>query len=449
MAAAGSAVGLGNIWKFPYEVGKGGGAAFLFMYLAFCFILCFPVLVAEISIGRKTQKNAIGAFRALGFPKWSIIGRMGVASGVLILSFYNIVAGWAFGYFVEMIMGNFAISDQFGDFIGLKGINAIKVVGYSLIFMVSTTVIVSKGISGGIERAARTLMPMLVLIIVTLILYSLTLPNAMKGIEFYLVPDFTKINFEVVYTALSHAFFSLSLGMGALITYGSYVSKTDNILSSAAYITLADIGIAFIAGLMIFPFVFSQNIDPQAGAGLVFVTLPKVFATLGPLWGPAIGGLFFLLLSFAALTSTVSLLEVPVSYVVDEHKISRKKAVWLTSGFIFLVGIPSLLSQGASETFTSFISYGASDKAKDFLTLVEDVAINTILPLGGVLITIFTAYVWKTKNLTEEISFGNPNYEGSMVMKFLNFALTIICPIILSGLFVLIMLSKFVGIELF
>ncbi len=448
MAAAGSAVGLGNIWKFPYEVGIGGGAAFLLMYLAFCFILCFPVMVAEISIGRKTQRNAVGAFRALGFAKWSIIGKMGVASGVLILSFYNVVAGWAFGYFIEMLFGNFDISNHFGEYIGLEGTHAIKVVGYTIIFMISTSMIVSKGISGGIEKAARTLMPLLVIIIVSLILYSLTLPNAMKGIEFYLVPDFSKINFEVVYTALSHAFFSLSLGMGALITYGSYVSKQDNILSSAALITLADVGIAFIAGLMIFPFVFSQNIDPQEGPGLVFVALPKVFASLGAFWGQAIGSLFFLLLSFAALTSTVSLLEVPVSYVVDEHKMNRTKAVWLTSLVIFIIGIPSLLSQGASNFFTSFIWYGGADKAKDFLTLVEDIGINTFLPLGGLLTSIFTAYVWKTKNLSEEIAQGNSKYNGSLLMKLIDTAIVYICPVVLSGLFILIVLSKFFGIHI-
>ena len=447
MAAAGSAVGLGNIWKFPYEVGRGGGAAFLVMYLIFAFVLCYPVLVAEIAIGRKTQRNAVGAFRVLGFPQWSIIGKLGVASGVLILSFYNVVAGWAFGYFIEMLLGNFEISQHFGEYIGLKGAYAVKVVGYAIVFMFATSVIVSRGVSGGIEKAARTLMPMLVLIIAILIAYSLTLNNAMAGLRFYLIPDFTKINLEVIYTALSHAFFSLSLGMGALITYGSYVAKEDNLLSSAAYITLADVGIAFIAGLMIFPFAFSQNIDPGSGPALVFVTLPQVFESLGGYWGHIIGALFFLLLSFAALTSTVSLLEVPVSYIVDEHKMNRNKAVWISSVGIFILGIPSLLSQGGSSVFSSFIHYGGS--TKDFLTLIEDLSINTFLPLGGVLTSIFTAIIWKRKNLTAEISKGNPKYAGSTTMKLINFAITFVCPALLSALFILIVLNKYLGFEFF
>ncbi|MEM6299175.1 MAG: sodium-dependent transporter, partial [Bacteroidota bacterium] len=305
-AAAGSAVGLGNIWKFPFEVGNGGGAAFVLMYLAFCFLLCFPVLVAEIAIGRKTQRNPVGAFKALGYPAWSIIGMFGVAAGILILSFYNVVAGWAFGYFLEMVSANFEIGKNFGTFIT----DVFKVGAYGSVFMIATALIVSRGVSGGIEKASKVLMPTLIVIIVGLLLYSLTLDHAFKGLSFYLVPDFSKITFEVVYNALGQAFFSLSLGMGALITYGSYVGKSDNIISSAALITLADVGIAFIAGMMMFPFVayLSEGTmeGVQGGAGLIFVTLPGVFETLGTTLGSIVGGTFFLLLSFAALTSTVS-----------------------------------------------------------------------------------------------------------------------------------------------
>lgn len=445
LAAAGSAVGLGNIWKFPFEVGLGGGAAFVVMYLVFCFLLCFPVMVAEIAIGRKTNKNPVGAFRDIGYPRWSIVGKLGLLSGVLILSFYNVVAGWAFGYFLEMVQGNFSIGENFGGFVS----DFMKVGLYGLLFMGTTAFIVSGGIQHGIERAAKILMPALLTIIFFLVIYSFTLPNAMKGLEFYLVPDFSKITGKVVHAALGQAFFSLSLGMGALITYGSYVSRKENIVQSAVYITLTDVGIAFVAGLMLFPLVFSQGLDTAGGAGLIFVTLPGVFQSFGPILGIVIGSLFFLLLSFAALTSTVSLLEVPVCYVVDEHKIPRKKAVWLIAGFIFVIGIPSLLANGASEFLSNFTGYIGMSPTTDFMTFIGYVANDTFLPLGGMLITIFAAYKWKKENLSAEISEGFPGYEGSFVQKFLNFTISYLCPSILGILFVLIVLNRFLGISIF
>lgn len=448
MAAAGSAVGLGNLWGFPFEVGAGGGAAFVLIYLFFCFILCYPVMVTEIAIGRKTQLNPVGAFKALGFGKWSIIGKMGIFSGVLILSFYNVVAGWAFGYFVEMLMGNFDIGKSFSVFTT----DVVKVGSYAFVFMASTAFIVSRGVSGGIEKAAKILMPTLIIIILSLTAYALTLDHAFEGIKFYLVPDFSKISLSVVYNALGQAFFSLSLGMGALITYGSYVSKTDNIITSAAFITLADVGIAFLAGLMMFPFVAyltgGTMEDAGQGAGLIFTVLPGVFESLGSSLGVIIGAFFFLLLSFAALTSTVSLLEVPVAYIVDEHKIKRTRAVWMTAGFIFVIGIPSLMANGYSGFFGSFITYFGAESATDFMSFAQHIANDTLLPLGGTLISIFAAYVWKKHNLIEEISHGAPNFKDSFVAKYLTFAISYLCPFILGSLFVLTVLSRFFGITL-
>ena len=445
LAAAGSAVGLGNIWKFPFEVGDGGGAAFVLVYLMFCFILCFPVMVAEIAIGRKTAKNPVGAFKSLGFPGWSFVGKLGLLCGVLILSFYNVVAGWAFGYFFEMVQGNFAIGQNFGPFIS----NWLKVGLFGMIFMGLTAFIVSGGVQDGIEKAAKILMPSLLVIVSFLIIYSLTLPNAMKGVQFYLIPDFSKLNLQVIYNALGQAFFSLSLGMGALITYGSYVSKKENIISSAAIITLTDVGIAFFAGLMMFPFVFSQGLSPSGGPGLIFVTLPGVFETLGPVLGVVIGSLFFLLLSFAALTSTVSLLEVPVSYLVDERNLPRKKAVWLTAGVIFLVGIPSLLANGASDFWSSFIHLPGRENPTDFMSLVEYLASDSFLPLGGLLISVFTAYIWKKGNLAEEVSIGNEGYSGSFVQKFIDFGISYLAPLILGIIFILTVLDRFFGFNPF
>ncbi len=444
-AAAGSAVGLGNIWKFPFEVGEGGGAAFVAMYLIFCFMLCFPVMVTEIAIGRKTQRNPVGAFKVLGYGKWSIIGKMGILSGILILSFYNVVAGWTFGYFIEMVMGNFEIGAHFSEFIT----DVVKVALYGIIFMGATALIVSRGISGGVEKAAKILMPTLLFLIVALMIYALTLDGASKGLAFYLVPDFTKINLEVIYGALGQAFFSLSLGMGALITYGSYVSRNDNIISSAVYITLADVGIAVIAGLMMFPFIFSQGLETNGGPGLIFVTLPSVFESFGPVLGSIIGSTFFLLLGFAALTSTVSLLEVPVSYVVDEHEVPRNRAVWVMATIIYLIGIPSLLGNGYSEFFTQFITYPGSSSATDFMTFVEHVASDSFLPLGGFLITVFAAYVWKKENLNAELEAGNPGFKGSFVEKYIDFSLRFLCPVVLGLIFLLTVLNRFFGVNLF
>tara|TARA_B100001094_G_scaffold30215_1_gene25176 strand:- start:934 stop:2301 length:1368 start_codon:yes stop_codon:yes gene_type:complete len=442
LAASGSAVGLGNIWKFPFEVSNGGGAAFLIMYLMFCFILCFPVIVSEIAIGRKTKKNAIGAFNEMGKREWNFIGKMGVLCGVLILSFYTIVAGWVLGYVVEMIKGNFSISDNFGGYVN----NINNVLFYSVLFMFITAFIVSKGVEKGIEKAAKILMPSLILIILLLIVYALTLPNSIEGIIFYLVPDFSQINLTVAGNALGQAFFSLSLGMGMLITYGSYINKDNNIINSAALITLTDVGIAFLAGLIIFPFVFSSGIETEGGPGLIFQVFPKIFEGLGPFTGTLVGSTFFILLSFAAITSTVSLLEVPVSYLVDEYKIERKYSVWIVAIIILLIGVPSALSQGKTVFFSEFITYFGNDKPIDFMQFIIDVSNDTLLPFGGFLITMYVSFIWKKRNLSDEISIGNPKYKGSLMEKYINFSITYVCPLILGSIFLLTFLNKFFGI---
>ena len=449
LAAAGSAVGLGNIWGFPYEVGQGGGAAFVVIYLLFCFILCFPVMVTEIAIGRKTQKNPVGAFNALGYRKWNIVGKLGILSGVVILSYYNVIAGWAFGYVFEMVSGNFGIAERFGEYTA----QVIKVGGYGAVFMAATAFVVSKGVAGGIEKAAKLLMPSLIIMMLILVTYSLTLPNAIDGLKFYLIPDFSKLTGSVIYNAMGQAFFSLSLGMGALITYGSYVRKSDNIITSAAFITLADVGIALLAGLMIFPLIGYMSGGTMEGVGggpgLIFVTLPQIFGSIGGGLGIAAGTVFFVLLCFAALTSTVSLLEVPVAYVVDEMEIRRSRAVWIVASVVFIVGLPSLLGNGYSEFFsTNFITYKAGGQDTDFLSFIAAIANDSFLPLGGCLISFFAAHVWKKHNLDEELSKGAPNYKGSFVQKYLHFAISYFAPIVLSALFIFTVLFKFFGIQI-
>lgn len=444
-AAAGSAVGLGNIWGFPYEVGAGGGGVFVLVYLFFCFTLCFPVMITEIAIGRKSGRNAVGAFEALGHKRWNFIGKLGLLSGVLILSFYNVIAGWALGYTFEMGSGNFEVANDFTAYTS----NVWRVGSFGLLFMVATAIIVSKGIAGGIEKAAKFLMPALIFMILGLVIYGVSLPNAFAGLKFYLLPDFSKLTLDVIFNAMGQAFFSLSLGMGALITFGSYVRKEDNLITSAVLITLADVGIAFLAGLMIFPligYISGGDLNGVArGPELIFVTLPSVFGDIGGVAGAVLGTSFFALLCFAALTSTVSLLEVPVSYLVDELKLKRKYAAWLMAGIVFVVGVPSLLGNGYSVYFTEFITYFNAETSTDFLSFIVNLANDSFLPLGGCLIVFYAAYIWKKENLNAEIAIGNPRYEKSLIRKYLNIALLYFVPLALAIIFVMTVLVTFFG----
>lgn len=444
-AAAGSAVGLGNIWKFPYEAGENGGAAFLFVYI-FCMLLIgFPIMVGEIAIGRAAAKNPYGSYKILGGKGWALAGLFGILCGMMILSFYNVVAGWAFGYFYQIIFGNLLEVNRFGKYFGNYVSDVSDNMIYSFVFMIFTAVVVIRGVQKGIEKASQILMPILLILLTVLIIYSLTLPGAMEGAKFYLVPNFSDITFKTIYTAMGQSFFSLSLGMGALITYGSYISKEDNIISSALTVTLVDGLVAFMGGLLIFPLVFSQGQEPSAGPGLVFVALPGIFQEMGPIMGRLIGGGFFLLLCFAALTSTISLLEVPVAFVLDEKNWSRKKVVSVMAGIIFLMGIPSMLSVGAVDWLTEFVA--VEDGYMSFLDVVENVFSNVGLPLGGFLLSLFIAIKWKTSELSKEITNGFPNYIGSGVEKFIRFSIVFICPLVLGIIFIITILTQFFGMQ--
>ncbi len=445
-AAAGSAVGLGNIWRFPYETGENGGAAFLLIYLICMVLIGFPVMVGEISIGRNTQLNAFGAYKKIGGAKWGLLGYWGIISAIMFLSVYNVIAGWAFAYFVQMVTGMLAVTKDFGSHFTNQISDVSDLFFYSLGFMVLTAIIVSRGIKKGIESASRVLMPALFIMLIGLIVYSFTLDNAMEGIIFYLIPDLSKVTLSTIYNALGQAFFSLSLGMAALVTFGSYISKKENIITSAALVTFTDTTVAFLAGLLIFPLVFSQGLSPSAGPGLVFVVLPGIFASLGTL-GPIIGASFFLLLCFAALTSTISLLEIPVSYLVDEKGYSRKKVVIFTAALVFVIGIPSMLSYGAVDYFTNFTFY--EGKVKNVLDVVFDIFSDVGLPLGGFLMTIFIATKWKTANFNKELEEGNPSYMGSFIQKYLNFSLTYFAPVFLGLMFIITVLKKFFGVDIF
>ena len=294
--------------------------------------------------------------------------------------------------------GNFAISQHFSEFTA----DGNKVAVFALLFMSATAYVVSRGVSGGIEAAARLLMPCLLVVMLLITLYGLTLPNASAGIAFYLQPDFSQLSAGVIYSALGQAFFSLSLGMGTLLTLGSYLSKEANITSSSAMITLADLSIAFLAGMLIFPLVFSQGLGTGGGETLIFEALPAAFASFGDVLGPVIGGGFFLLLAFAALTSTVSMLEVPTAWLMEEFSLSRKQGAWLAAVAIFVVSIPSLLSAGAVSWLTEFLQFGPGKEYVSFMSFVGMLTNDTLLPVSGFCIAVFAAWVWRTHNLNQE-----------------------------------------------
>ncbi|NMC77216.1 MAG: sodium-dependent transporter [Candidatus Methanofastidiosa archaeon] len=383
LAAAGSAIGLGNIWRFPYLTGANGGAAFVLIYVLIAFTIGFSVMLAEFVIGRSTKLNPVGAFQKLKGGPWQIVGWMGVAAGFIILSYYSVIGGWTIKYilssFTGLISPNTDATNYFLNFIG----NGPQAILYHAIFMAITIYVVYRGVGKGIEDTCKILMPALFLILVILIIRAVTLPGAFAGVEFYLKPDFSKITGQTLLAALGQAFYSLSLGMGAMITYGSYLgSKKASLPQSAATVTLLDTSAAFLAGFVIFPTVFAFGVEPGAGPGLTFITLPKVFAMMpgGAIWS----ALFFLLLCVAAITSAISLLEVVVAYMIDNLKWPRHKASLIIGGAIFLLGIPSALSNGAVPINV----FGMA-----FLDAMDYLASNILLPLGGMLIALFVGWV--------------------------------------------------------
>jgi NSS family neurotransmitter:Na+ symporter len=401
-AAAGSAIGLGNIWRFPYVVGENGGAAFVLLYIIFVILIGLPYMFAELALGRSTQKNPVGAINNIKpNSTWKLVGLLGVLTGIGILSFYGVIAGWTFGYIFKMISGNIG---EFGEFVS----DPFMVLFLFAVFMFITTMIVHGGIEGGIERWSKILMPVLFVLLIGLIIYSNTLEGSGKGLAFYLQPDFSKITGRTMLAALGQAFFSMSLGMGLMITYGSYVSKKDNLISSASFIGLFDTLIAIMAGLIIFPALFAMGESPSAGPSLVFVVFPKLFTQMPG--GYVVGTFFFLLLSVAALTSTISLLEVPVTYVIDAKKGSRKKVVWGVALFTYIIGIPSALSQGATDFFTDFSILPARLSSADFLGHMSFIWGDFSLAFGAFFLSIFVGWVWGGSKAADEIETSSPGF---------------------------------------
>ena len=389
-AAAGSAIGLGNIWRFPYELGENGGGAFLVIYLIFIFALGVPLMLSEFLIGRRAQRNPIGTFKKLAPGKpWYIVGLMGVAAAFMIFAFYGVVAGWTLEYIFQAIKNGFGgknvteITSMFDDFTQ----SSFKPIMWQIIFMTMTAGIIMAGVKKGIEKYAKILMPVLLLIIVILCVRSVTLDGADKGLAFLFKPDFSKINGDVILSALGQAFFSLSLGMGTMITYGSYISRKNNLPKTAFQVSVIDTFIAILAGVAIFPAVFAFGIDPAAGEGLIFITLPNIFQQMAG--GYIFALLFFVLIGVAALTSTISLLEVIVAYFTEELKISRKKATILSAVGIIILGILCSLSRGQMESFKIF--------GLNIFDLFGYISANLLLPIGGLCIVVFVGWQLKKK----------------------------------------------------
>lgn len=423
MAASGSAIGLGNIWKFPIETAQHGGGAFVLVYLICVFAIGIPVMIAELAVGRKTGLNPVGAFKKLA-PKslWKVIGGLGVLTGLMILSAYAVVAGWILKYIWYSISGAFngLEAAQIQGIYDSHIADGFQGVLLHLVFIAITAIVVAGGVQGGIEKASKILMPCLLVLLLLLVVRSVTLPGAGAGLAFYLNPDLSKIDFTVIMNALGQAFFSLSLGMGAMITYGSYISKRDNLVSNAGWVCLMDSGLAILAGFVIFPALFAVglNTEQAGGPGLLFVVLPSIFNALP--WGQFFGSLFFILVAIAALTSTISLLEVVVAYFIDEKGWSRKKAAWLIGGVAFLVGLPSVLSHGAVSFLSGFM-WQVFQWFGDFSLIV-----------GALALCIFVVYRLGLKAAIDEIRIGNEAFRGGLW----SILVKVLCPLAIVAILV-------------
>lgn len=432
LASAGSAVGLGNIWRFPYETGNHGGAAFILIYLLCIFVLGLPIMISEFLIGRHSRANTARAYEVLapGTP-WKWVGFMGVLAGFLILSYYSVVAGWTLEYIVEAGANGFADKkpEDFINSFQSFSQDPYRPILWLVVFLSMTHFIIVKGVKNGIEKSSKIMMPLLLVIIFILAACSISLPGAEKGLEFLLKPDFSKVNSDVFLGAMGQAFFSLSLGMGCLCTYASYFSKDTSLGKTALSVGLLDTLIAILAGLIIFPAAFSVGIKPDAGPSLIFITLPNVFqqAFSGvPVLAYVFSLMFYLLLAVAALTSTISMHEVVTAYLNEEFKISRKKAAGLVTGGCIFLGIFASLSLGIARDYTAF-SLGMFD-------LLDFVTAKIMLPLGGLLIAIFTGWYLDKKIVWEEVSNGGKL--KARYFKLFIFILKYIAPVAISLIFV-------------
>lgn len=456
LAAAGSAVGIGNLVGFPVGAAKNGGGAFLLMYAIFVVAICLPVMIAEMTVGRASQKDPLGAFTHLssGNPGWRIAGWLSVITPFMIAVFYLVITVWIFGYLVESVIGNLDVLANPATFDLFISGNSLF--AYMAGVLVIVYLILQGGVKKGIEKAAKVLMPALFVMLVGMVVFVLTRDNAMAGLEFYLIPDFDKINANVVNGALSQAFFSLSLGMGIMITYGSYIDKRSDLPGSAKLVALTDTAVAFTAGLMILPAIFSfnPNVDPnelsESSISMIFSYLPQIFLalqdTIGYGGASTVASIFFLLVFFAAITSLVSIFEVPVASLMSEKGMQRKPSLLICGLLLVIFSLMCAFSFGFYDFFTSFVTYAGSTKS--FFDVVYEVFYDTILPLNGLLICLFVSYKWKKVAFNNELDQGAPNFQKSFLERYVNFSLGTFIPVILAIIFINTVAAKYFGAAL-
>ena len=430
LATAGSAVGLGNIWRFPYMTGQNGGAAFILIYLVFVFLLGIPGMMSEFIIGRHSSANAARAYKMLSRGKpWQIIGYMGVITSMIILGFYAVVAGWCLQYLFASVTGQLMGDSQYVmDYFKEFSTNPIKPVFWTIAFILLTHFVVVHGVRNGIEKASNLLMPTLLVLMIVIVIASCMLPGATKGIEFLFKPDFTKINRNMLLESMGQAFFSLSLGTACLCTYASYFSRQTNLMKSACQIALLDTLIAILAGLMIFPSAFSVGVNPDSGPSLIFITLPNVFqqafAGIAGL-GFVIAILFYGLLGLAALTSTISMHEIGTAFFYEELHISRNRGAWIETVVCCVIGIFCSLSMGAVD--------GLSLMGMPFLDFCDHLTAQFLLPLGSFLTCIFVGWFVPQQIVKDEYTNWG-TLRGSLYQAWL-FAVRFICPVCILSVF--------------
>ena len=428
LATAGSAVGLGNIWRFPYMTGENGGAAFIFIYLICVFILGIPGMIAEFIIGRHSAANAVRAYKNMGGKCWSYVGLMGAITSMIILGFYAVIAGWCLQYLYAALMGNIggdvtSVQNYFKEFVS----NPIEPIVWTITFILITHFVVTKGVKKGIEKVSNILMPTLFVLLLIIVISSCTLPGAIKGIEFLFYPDFSKVTSIVLLDALGQGFFSLSLGTACLCTYASYFSRQTDLLKSSIQIAGIDTIIAILAGLMIFPAAFSVGVNPDSGPALIFITLPNVFQqAFGslPVFAYIIGVLFYALLALAALTSTISMHEIGTAFFFEELHISRKKGAWIETGICICIGILCSLSQGAAKINI----FGV-----DFLSCCDFLTSDILLPLGSFLTCILIGRVVDKHVVKDE--FTNWGTVSRSFYAIWLFGIRWVCPICIIFVF--------------
>ena len=434
VAMAGSAVGLGNLWRFPYLVGENGGAAFIIVYIFFVFLLCLPIFISEFVVGRRSQKNAFAAFRDLsGGSAWRWVGLFTIIVPLIVLSYYSVIGGWSVDYLLKSLTLSFtenasqsAIHTMFTDFVSSPW--APLLTHTSVLAL--TTLIVVVGIKGGIEKFSKIMMPILFFMVVAIAVYSLTLPGASAGLDYLFNPDFSKITGKACAAALGQAFFSLSLGFGTIMTYASYVSKKENIMFQSSATAVSDLMFALIAGVAIMPAVFAFGLNPQSGPGLVFETLPFVFGQMPA--GGVVAILFFLALLVAALTSSISMLEVAVAYLVEEKGFSRVGACVLLFAVCWVVGALCSLSFGP----LSHIQIGGGNLFDFF----DNLSSNILMTLGSLLTVLFVGWRMKKSDVYDEFTNGGTLSRNAKIFGVLWFLIRYICPltiitIFLTGLF--------------